>query len=75
MSCKLPGDLAGQVLHSIGKGSSKKKRQIRNYEIRRKTGDECEVHDKYKIPCRQHTGVLIPAILCLPLVGKVLKSV
>ncbi|MCD6589031.1 MAG: hypothetical protein J7K88_10830 [Candidatus Fermentibacteraceae bacterium] len=26
----------------MGKGSSKKKRQIRNYEIRRKTGDECE---------------------------------
>ena len=43
VSCKLPVDLAGQVLLSTGKESREKKRQIRNYEIRHKTSDECEL--------------------------------
>jgi len=46
VSCKPLNGLSGCKKLVSGKGSRKKKRQIRNYEIRHKTSDEFEFHGK-----------------------------
>jgi hypothetical protein len=46
VSCKPLNGLSGCKKLVSGKGLRKKKRQIRNYEIKHKTSDECESKEK-----------------------------